>query len=69
MSTQERKRLGNDLEELINVFLRDHPEAQEALDLFGISNEHYQRSLMAQQMPVFYTASSTVEGGDDGKLD
>ena len=50
-------------------FLREHPEAKEALDLFGIAESQYERFLAAQQPVYFYTSASTTEGGPQGELD
>lgn len=53
----------------INDFLEKNPKAAEALQLFGVTREQYERVLKAQSRPVFYTASSTNPGGMNGPLD
>ncbi|HEX2698373.1 MAG TPA: hypothetical protein VHM28_11755 [Anaerolineales bacterium] len=58
-----------DLKNLVDHFLHEHPEVQQMLNYFGISNEEYQRILEAQSGPVYYTATSTNEGGKNGELD
>ncbi|HMD90001.1 MAG TPA: hypothetical protein VKF38_12645 [Anaerolineaceae bacterium] len=68
MDAQEIRGSEIDLNEFTKQFLKDHPEAKEALDLFGITYTHYQQFLTAQNMPVFYTASSTNEGKQNGEL-
>ena len=49
------KKLGKVIEE----FLEANPDAKEALDYFGVSNERYQELMESQSRPVFYTTSST----------
>ena len=57
--TTPQKRKSDDINALAKKFLEEHPEAQKALDMFGIAFEQYQQSLAAQQKPVFYTGTST----------
>jgi hypothetical protein len=57
------------IEQAARKFLREHPEAKEALDLFGIAEDQYERFLAAQQPVYFYTSASTTEGGPHGELD
>jgi hypothetical protein len=69
MCAQETLKREVDLSVFVQQFLNDHPEVRDTLDLFGITYDRYQQYLAAQQAPVFYTASSTTEGGSDGQLD
>jgi len=57
------------IEQAARKFLREHPEAKKALDLFGIAESQYERFLEAQQPVYFYTSASTTEGGPHGELD
>jgi hypothetical protein len=57
------------IEQAARKFLREHPEAKEALDLFGIAESQYERFLTAQQPVYFYTSASTTEGDPHGELD
>ena len=69
MSGQKKRKPDPELDKFARNFLRDHPEAKQALEFFGIAYERYQLYLAAQWGPKFYTASSTVEGEQDGELD
>ncbi len=69
MISERKNDLDEALEENTRRFLRDHPEAEKALDIFGIAHGQYQQYLAAQRGPIFYTASSTIEGDFDGELD
>lgn len=69
MPTQKKDQSDQNLEKLAQRFLQEHPEAKVALDIFGITNDCYQQYLAAQQTPIFYTASSTIAGEPNGKLE
>jgi hypothetical protein len=69
METRNSHRPGAFPEEVTRTFLREHPEAKEALDLFGIADQQYQHYLAAQQPVHFFTSSSTLDGGNDGELE
>ncbi len=47
--------------EEVKKFLKEHPEIQEGLELFGITHELYLQYLLAQRQPIFYTSDSTDE--------
>jgi hypothetical protein len=68
MSPQKKRLPDTDINEVAIKFLRDHPEAKQALEIFGIANDRYQQYLAAQLAPKFYTAISTVEGEQNGEL-
>jgi len=57
--TAPKKRKSADVSALAERFLKDHPEAKKALEIFGVALEEYQQRLAAQQTPVFFTGSST----------
>ena len=69
MNSKKVKKSTDNIDEFPQKFLRDYPEAQQALDIFGIAYEQYKQYLAAQQKPIFYTASSTNEGVPYGELD
>ena len=69
MTEQNADRSLAAMREMARKFLREHPEAREALDLFGIAELEYQRYIAAQQPVYFYTSASTTEGGPHGELD
>lgn len=68
MKTRQAKQ-ADALQQAARKFLRDHPEAKKALDLFGIADEQYERFLAARQPVRFYTSSSTTQGEGHGELD
>lgn len=69
MNSKKLRKTTNNIDEFAQKFLHDYPEAQRALDSFGIAYEQYKQYLAAQQKPIFYTASSTSEGVPNGELD
>jgi hypothetical protein len=69
MSTRIVRKNELNLEKDARKFLHDHPEAKKSLDLFGIAFDRYQMYLATQQTPKFYTATSTIEGEQNGELD
>lgn len=58
MATSKKKKSEKGLEDVARKFLEENPEAQRALDLFGIAFEEYEQSLAAQVKPVFSTGTS-----------
>lgn len=57
------------LSRVIEEFLKANPDAKEALDYFGVSDERYQELMESQSRPVFYTTSSTNAVNPGGELD
>jgi hypothetical protein len=69
MPTRKVRKSEANLEKDARKFLHDHPEAKKTLDLFGIAFDRYKLYLAAQHNPKFYTATSTIEGEQNGELD
>lgn len=48
------------LEKIAEQFIHDHPEIKEALDLFDIADEAYQKLLVAEEPTTYITTNSTA---------